>query len=442
MPVQTRADLEHLLRDEVLPNHLPDVEWLLDYLDNDCPHGDPIVLSLGETWSRAPTQLTQLLNAQPQLVHGYQLSMYGLPAFRRTLREYIIRSQRITAQTAFEVAVTWSGTRSMMFDYGRLLRTDHTDQRTPVVIATAPGWDYAGVFEPLGFTMRYLQLQPEQSFAPSLEEYDALIEAVSQNPAERLALVVINAQHNPTGVNWSPQVVRRMVRAAIEAEAAILLDDAYYAVHSPKIEPTSALNILLQELAQASDAQAQQRWLDVRSLGKQFHCNGWALGAVIAHPVTLDRLVNEFRVQHQYNYLGALQQAMSLWLANPASDDFLATLREEYDHKRSVIGALLEQRLNYPRDKFFLGECTSYVLFAIPEVYVAQPDGVRQYLRDCFTHTGVLYSDPWLMPRVGPAQGKLYYARMYLGPELDVLETAIERMARAGLTYDMLSVRS
>ncbi len=437
MTIQTRETIEQLLRDEVLPNHLPDVAWLLTYLDNDCPHGDPIILSLGETWSQAPAQLTHLLSRSSQFVHGYQLSMYGLPAFRRVLRDYMIRSQHLPLHTPFEVAATWSGTRSMMFDYGRLLRAQQTDRRTPVVLVSAPGWDYAGVFEPLGFKMCYLKLRPEAGFYPSVDEYVGLVESIEQDPGQYLALVVINAQHNPTGVNWDQQLVQQLIRTAIHAGAAILLDDAYYAVHSPRIQPTSALKMLLQELADVADSQAQQRWLAVRSLGKQFHCNGWALGAVASHPATLDRLVNEFRVQHQYNYLGVLQQAMARWLSDPASDAFLHTVRESYEQKRALLDVLFQTRLNYPRQAYHLGECTSYLLFAIPEVYTRQPDGVRQYLHDCFIHTGVLFSDPWLLPRVGDTLGGVNYVRMYLGPDLEVLEAAVERMARAGLTYDM-----
>ncbi|MFF0866938.1 hypothetical protein ACFYUV_34615 [Nonomuraea sp. NPDC003560] len=49
-----------------------------------------------------------------------------------------------TAGTGFEVAVTCSGTRNAMFDYGRLILADAPRTASPTVIAPAPGWDYRG----------------------------------------------------------------------------------------------------------------------------------------------------------------------------------------------------------------------------------------------------------------------------------------------------------
>lgn len=51
--LKTRDLLQRLLVDDVLPNHLPDVKYLLKYLSGDSRNTkkvkDPILLTLGET---------------------------------------------------------------------------------------------------------------------------------------------------------------------------------------------------------------------------------------------------------------------------------------------------------------------------------------------------------------------------------------------------------
>lgn len=430
-----RHTLQQLIVDDVLPNHLPDIAWLQQYMEDGCPQGDPIMLSLGETWTKAPRKLTAALLDQPKLVHGYQLSMYGLPALRRTLRQYLIRTHVLPDEHTWEVGVTWTGTRSAMFDYGRYLLQEARGEGAPVVLATAPGWDYAGVFEPLGYRMRYLHLRPETGFQPAWADLAALMNADSRQ--ENLAVLVINAQHNPTGVNWNPVTVRNAIRVAVRLGCGVLIDDAYYAIHDPAVEPTSALRILLEELASQPRSPTRRGWVAVRSLGKQFHCNGWALGAVTADPETLDALVNVYRVQHGYNYNGMLQAAMNVWLQDPGAEQFVQQQREDCQKKRTLVGGFLHEFLRYPRQACHLGECSSYVLFQVPPVYGQKPNGVKAYLRDCFFQTGVLFSDVWPLPRVANMPEGVNYVRMYLAPATAILMEALQRMYAAGLTFDM-----
>ena len=432
---------KRLLQDDILPSKMPDVRLLRSYLQAGCPSGDPICLSFGETWTQAPAELTQEINRPAQESHGYQLSMYGLPELRSVLKRYIIEDHQVPASAVeaqrLEVAVTWSGTRGSMFDLGRYLlaRPPAGDTRAPVVLSTGPSWDYTGVYQPLGFGFRYLSLRPQNGFRPDAAELDGLVTELERSPRERLALTIINAQHNPTAVNWDPDFIRAAIRRTWAAGGTVLLDDAYYRVHVPDCTPTSSLRILLEELEHTPEA--RHRWLMVRSLGKQFHANGWGLGALVGAPDTVDIMVNELRVAHQLMYGGILQEAMARFLASPKSGRFLREQQLAWRDKRACAVRTLESGLCYPSERIHPGTCTSYMLFAVPEVYTGLPLGVQAFRDDVFRATGVLLAPAWPWPWETQVPFPIPYVRMFLGPAEDLIQTALERMVAAGFRYDM-----
>jgi len=443
--------LESLLDDDVLTSRMPDVSSLTRYWKEGCPHGEPICMSFGETWNQIAPGLAAHVTSEPRHVHGYQLSMYGLPVLRRTVRDYLVDDHGLAdvaeAGRDFEVAMTWSGTRSAMFDFGRLLLDrGNFESRVPVVVAAGPSWDYEGVLAPLGYRVRYHALRPEHGFRPSIVEMRALLERIDANPEEQLAMIVVNAQHNPTAVNWDPDFVSAWMRMALDRNAAILVDDAYFAVHDEGVSATSALRLLLRELANRRDPEARGRWLGVRSLGKQFHCNGWGLGAMTADPAILDLLVNRYRLHNGLMYGGVHQHAMAEWLSAPESRQFLQNQQRIYAEKRRFIGEFMKTRLHYPEAAVHLGETTSYIMFEAPKDYATIPEGLDRFRTDCFRDTGVLFAPAWPWPHVShrPASGSgdahaqhhLPYLRMFIGADFDAIRVALGRLADAGIHYD------
>jgi aspartate/methionine/tyrosine aminotransferase len=408
--IAARNPLRQLVADDVRPNRLPDVAWLTEYLAGGARAGEPIMLSLGETWSGTPAPLLTALRDVPADFHGYQISMYGLPLLRRLLKDYVADTQRLPRFALWELAVSWTGTRSAMRDFALGLERG-------TVLIVAPAWDYEGIFGPLGFHAAYVPFNPVERLAPSVAGIRAAAAAVGN-----LAMVVINAQHNPTGANWSPELVGTMIEIAVERKAAILIDDAYYGLCDSTEPVTSALEILLVLLA---GRRCPVPWLAVRSLGKQFRCNGWALGAVIAEPALLDDLVNDVRPQHTFNYGSHLQWAMAQWLQDrQAVDDYLEAQRIETAEKRAAICDPLTARV---RERVIAGPAAPYVLFPVP----ANMD-VTTYLRRAIIECGVILSDAWPLARVGET-ASTGYARLYLGPDLPSLRAARDRLMRAGL---------
>lgn len=408
-----------MLDDDVRPNRLPDVEWLRAYLDGGSPAGEPLLLALGETWEGTPPRLLDALRNVPADTHGYQMSMYGLPLLRRLMKQYVRTSQGLPDDGSWELAVSWTGTRSAMRDFAVHLRGRRCTDESASVLVVAPAWDYAGLMEPLGFRMAYVETSAQDGFLPS----ESSIRRTAADLAD-LALVVVNAQHNPTGHNWRPEVVQALVDQAVDRGAAILVDDAYFGLCPPDAPATSATAILLETLAARG---ADVPWLSVRSFGKQFHCNGWGVGAVLAAPGFLDDLVNELRPQHTYNYGVHLQYAMAQWLADgPAVEEYLSRENATLARKRAAVVQALGAA---GAGRVVAGPAAPYILFEVPEKYA---DAEREYLRRCGLDAGVFLSPSWPVAREAKQSGS-GFARMYLGPELPLLLEAVERLRKAQL---------
>ncbi|MFI1398141.1 pyridoxal phosphate-dependent aminotransferase [Streptomyces sp. NPDC020681] len=442
MPIPFREVISH----PDLPARFPDAEMIERYLGAGSPAGELIYLGLGETWTQvAPGLVSALAGPLPSHSHGYIVSQYGLPRLQRTLRSYIASSHRLPsgleAGRDFEVAVTSGGTRNAMFDFARLLQSEPSlgliaeSGVTPVLISTLPGWSYESVVDALGYRSRYLPLWQDNGYQPSTKEFDELLDSVIADPGQKPAIIAINAQHNPTGVNWRPDTVRHMIRRALEAGAAVLIDDAYYGVHDPGVTPTSALRILLEEL-QGAPPEAHRRWLAVRSLGKQFHCSGWGIGAATAHPDTLDALVNTVLLTRSFATAVPLQEAMADWLEDPAAERYREEKNQEFAAKRAEVSELVRTRLGYPPDAIHVGDCTAFLCVRLPFPAHRGGEHLAEFLEECLNKTGVLMGvDRTIADRSGEGAHEPICFRIYLGPPQEVLTEAVTRLATAGYTY-------
>ncbi|MBP6217768.1 MAG: aminotransferase class I/II-fold pyridoxal phosphate-dependent enzyme [Oligoflexales bacterium] len=441
--------------DESLPVSLPEEILIRKYIDRDCPQGELIYLSFGETWTEAPDELIAL-SKEPvsKSIHGYVLNQYGLPQLQRALRAYLPTDHRLPSDfhlgRDFEIAVASSGTRASMFDFGRMLKDDVFVGKTPVVIASLPGWDYTSIFESLGYKISYLPLRRENNFHPHLSDLEAALSNIEASKGECLAMIAINAQHNPTGVNWSEQFIRTCIQTAIRQKAGILIDDAYYAMHDPHLTPNSALQILAEELKkEPADSVAHKRWIGVRSLGKQFHCNGWGVGSAMAHPETLNRLITYYLNSRTYVYAGLQQLALARWLNTQGSKSYLDMKNKEYEEKRKEVSKLFESVLGYPKDAYFVGECTSYILFQIPDRFVnrllQKPDGSREKMSFSFENdfraeilekSGVLLGSSSLALSDEVYSFNKPHLRIFLGPKKEALREALDRLKATGYSWN------
>ncbi|WP_353940131.1 pyridoxal phosphate-dependent aminotransferase [Streptomyces sp. HUAS MG91] len=403
-----------------LPANPPDADLVRRYTSRGANASSLVYLSLGENWQGPPSGLVRALHkAVPSYAHGYTLSPYGLPLLRETLQEYIVRSHHLSDSECGEtgVAVSQAGTRAAMHDFARLLLRRPVPPDT--VLVPAPGWDYGGVMAPLRYHVVPYPLEVNDGGQPNLPVLRGLL---ARHPR---ALLVLNPQHNPTGVEWTTDTVRDILRAAVSARAPVLLDDAYYAVVLPGRTPTNALGLLAAETRDSDDLP----WLAVRTMGKQFNCNGWGIGALTARPALLAELA-ETAQERTFGTGMPLQAAMAAWLTDPASDAFVAGLRHVCAGHRLHVTARLRADLGYPAEAVQVGTCTSYLRFRVPPGLA--PRGGDETYRRRAAEAGVVVGRGSMIPTAG---GTGTWVRMHLVQHRRTLDLAVDRLLEAGLVW-------
>ncbi|MFD9867537.1 pyridoxal phosphate-dependent aminotransferase [Streptomyces niveus] len=416
-------------------------------------HPPAVRLNLGEAHQAPHPALVGAIQSLPAHAHGYLMTPYGSPVLREVLRRYITTTHRLDGvgelEVDYDVASCAGHTRSVMGDFGRLLIEESDSARRgplrggvralvrgswPIAVTSDPAWDYAGVLGPLGYTMRTFTVRREGQYQPDVTEVAEVL-ARARRATAGPVLLVVNAQHNPSGAQWAPEVVRGMIRAAFATGAAVLVDDAYYGVVDPGVVPTSALAILLDEL-RGTGPSARPRWLAVRSLGKQYACNGWGVGSQTASPDTL-RLLGELLTRRTYPG-GPLEPAMAAWLSSPDSRRFLDHHNERLATKRAEVGRLLADELRYPPHGYFTGQSATYMLIRVPPWVV---DEGLDYRRLVLKRTGVLLGEARMSSPGRPQISQGDHVRLYVGAPEEVVTGALKAMASAGLTWGKSSWR-
>ena len=425
------SPISTLMPTNVSPNRLSEVRWLQDYIDSGQLYGDPIFLSLGESWEDTPPDLLKHLATSPSHAHGYQISNYGYPPLQCQLREFVTAeyslSPRESQRSDWECAVSANGTRAKMADYARLLRDEYAAKRQPVLISLAPSWDYHGVFEAEGYKTHFINLSPLDSFSPNVEEILAGIDLITKD-ASLAPMFALNPQQNPTGVNWTQDTVDRILEELVQRDIPLLLDDAHFSTLNISEEPTKALRTVL-KLAEGTS----YRWLHVRSLGKQFGCNGWGIGVVCGPTKLLESLLSEYSSERHYNINGLAQYAFSRFLLTEDASDYTLRRRKLISQTRQQFCDLLESELGFP--SFFRASCTNFQLFPVPQRYQV-PEGVLEFVKRSVLEAGVLFTSAWPLPYDSSNLARYDFARVYLTPTENAMIDAVDRLKKIGMYYD------
>jgi aspartate/methionine/tyrosine aminotransferase len=457
---QHQSTNSHLDVNENFPTSSAEERIVNQYLKNSSnkPKPSPLYFSFGETWTEAPKKLIEYAAQDyPLYLNGYILNQYGLPQLLSVLRKTIpsehLLPNSFKLGVDFQLAVASQGTRAHMFDFGRLLLDRAKEQgetRTPVVVVPLPGWDYPGVYSSLGFKIRYLPLRRDENFHPLKSDFLEILKEIEVNcESEYLALTVINAQHNPTGVNWSEEYVKFLIEETFSKKGALLIDDAYYKVTDANLKPTSTLkllaNFLKENPSNSTNHIHENSWLSVRSLGKQYFCNGWGLGVVMGSVSTMDKMINRYLDSRAYVYAGQHQWAMSQWVLDPESEKFINEMNDNFREKRKILAKELTENLGYPETAFFIGETTSYALFEIPQWFINrhQEQGHHNhqnaiedaYRKEIFDQTGVLFHMGSYIHTKKSYTFNRPMLRIFLGPKPEALTHAFSRLKEAHFTW-------
>jgi N-succinyldiaminopimelate aminotransferase len=406
------------------------------------PAVPPLPMSIGDPYllgGSLPEGLAEYERLAPPHLAGYSRTPAGLPEARRAIAVATVRSQGLDrADLGVEPGVDFdlhltsgTGTRGIMGDFARLILADHRGP-APVVLCADPTWDYAGVFEPLGLTMAYWPLRAERGWVPDPADALAVLARIDADPGRRLALVVVNTQHNPTGATWPAAVLSALFEAAVARGAGILLDDAYRFVVTDDAEEVSAPAALFEHFAWTGAAEAaRRRWCRVESFGKAFACNDWGIGTVMAHPETL-RGIARNTIQWAFPRGARRQWAMARWIDDSACAAYLAGQRAALGHHRALWAKSLVG-LGWPRELTATGTATPYFLVAVPPGYRDRPDGADAWRRDLLATTGLLFSHASIT--LDGTEARVPFLRAYLGGGEAVVVEAIRRLEDGPVRY-------
>ncbi|CAF1489725.1 unnamed protein product [Didymodactylos carnosus] len=411
------------------------------------PYGPCIYSSKGEHFTEVAPKLKKLVeNIKFDLKYfGYMEYAYGLEEHRQIMKTIILRDHQLTdyintvpIEYHFEVGCFMDSTRLCMYDLGRLIVQECKD-RKPYVLSFEPGWDYAGVYESLNMEVLHLPITHKTEFVPDLNEWTKYLD---KQKVKHLDLVIINTQHNPTGKQWTSDVVNYLIDLALKYHSYLLIDDAYYCVNDPRIPVVNTVKLWLERLKyiQFKD-EMFNRWIQTRPFGKQFNCNAMGVAAVTASPTLMSRLNHIYWDHHYIN--GCLNaEIMCQWLKDHLhdADEFIVENCLELTRKKKIIREFMEKELGYPSNAICTGPSTSYLLFQAPTVYQQDKEKENKSISDItedfsnslFYSTGVMLS------------GKLFshsdvspFVRLHLGSDCDNLEEILRRFKQAGLNYQM-----
>lgn len=382
---------------------------------------DMLYLAYGETWRLAPPKLQALLTQADTMDNGYQLTSWGRPAYREILHKYIFSQHHLPESCDWQVGWSSNGTRAKMFDFGRLIKK--ASSKAPKAIFPLPSWDYQRVFSANGFEICTYELQPDNNFLPNIDDFHSCLRKNCGPGENHDVLVIVNAQHNPTGVNWPTALLRQYLGLALEFQCSILLDDAYFAVDSPA-DPASCALSILHDLTQGLSL--KQPWLMVRSLGKQFACNGWGMGATVCSRETLEKM-GDLAVDHTYGYGGVWQSAMCKWLAMPDSAQFVQEFRSGLVEKKAYVQAFFKEQTSYAAELLYASTCSPYYMLRVPPKFLGEERPNRAFLLDALNNHGVVVAPANMSPSSSGAHRD--WIRLYLGAHMHDVQQACGRLA-------------
>jgi N-succinyldiaminopimelate aminotransferase len=265
-----------------------------------------------------------------------------------------------------------------------------------------------------------LPLKASEEFSPDPEQLEA---ALRDLPATTRALVIVNAQHNPTGINWPESVVSRIVGIVHRYRAALLIDDAYFAMCDDGVIASSAL-MALRRLGESGGGP----YLMTRSLGKQCGCNGFGVGFFVGPRQIVDDIVHRIRPRRVLNAGARYQWGLARWLEDGGAAVHAASLRVRQRRRRSEVQQLLQSELSLDPASIPRSSCTPFALFAVPPTYADCSLPVEQFRIDCAERAGVFFSSLWPSAGATLHRANERHVRLYLLRDEELLRQGLARV--------------
>jgi aspartate/methionine/tyrosine aminotransferase len=439
---------DHLENDsDELRRSSPEQMLYHEYRQAGLPHGPALYAVKGEHWNGVCPQFLEFINNFRLERHhmGYAECGYGIQRHRDFMRQLIVTEHHLTNRKPvpgldIDVGCFPMTTRLAMYDFAKIAirhaREKHPG-RTPVALVPTPAWDYRGIVKDVGFEVTYLPITPENGWQPDLAQWNEIVNELRRQ-GKYIGYVVSNPQHNPTGQQWADEVTEYLLNLAAREDGFLLLDDAYYCVHDPRVPVVNHLKVMLDrfdvnggnnELVRSG---MFDRWMATRPFGKQFSCNTMGVAAITCSPRMLRQLNRESWI-NRYHTNTHNAEIMTQWLATPEAADWTIETGLFYARQKEMVRTRLMETMGWPADGVCVGPSTSYMLVKIPEVYQGSQAGIDKFRDDLFFATGTLVSASLFNQH---QSSRIPFVRVHMGSHPDVLEEFLRRWKAAGLRYD------
>lgn len=442
---------------ENLQNNSPDLrqcspEQILyhEYLEAGLPHGPALYAVKGEHWNGVSPKFLEFVNHFKfrREDMGYAECGYGIQKHRDFMKNLVMIEHHLadltfTPTVSIDVGCFSMTTRMAMYDLAKVA-FKHSKKtfphKKPIALVPTPSWDYRGIFHDVGFEIVYLPIRPENGWLPNLEEWSKIIQKVTAQNDSHIALLVSNPQHNPTGKQWPIKVTQYLLELAAAESSYLLLDDAYYNVHDPRVPVCNHLKAILTLFTanQGNNALVKSgmftRWVATRPFGKQFSCNTMGVAAITTSPILLGQLAHESWI-NRYHCNTHNAELMCAWLATPEAKDWTLEAGLFYTRQKERVSSKLIELMGWPQGSVCIGPSTSYMLFEIPKIYQDPTAGIDKFRNDLFYATGTMICAS-LFNQEAPAP----YVRLHLGSHPDIIEEILRRWQVAGLHYQQKNI--
>lgn len=416
-----------------------------EYVNAGEPHGPALYAVKGEHWNGVSPRFLEFLNnfTFTREMMGYAECGYGIQRHRTFMRNLIVKEHGLEGRKAAEgldidVGCLAMTTRMAMYDLAKIAirhsRQQHPGKK-PVALVPTPSWDYKGIFKDVGFDIVYLPIRPKNGWLPDLNEWSQVVEELRQQGDIHIGIAVSNPQHNPTGMQWPTEVTAYLLRLCAEESGYLLLDDAYYNVHDPRVPVVNTLKAVLNLFDEnggdnpISRSGMFERWMATRPFGKQFSCNTMGVAAITTSPPLLRQLARESWI-NRYHCNTHNAEVMCAWLATEEAAEWTLETGMFYTRQKELVRQKLVDTMGWPRESVCVGPSTSYMLFEVPKVYQTIKNGIDRFRDDLFYATGTLICAS-LFNQAAPAP----YVRLHLGSHYDVIDEFLRRWQLAGLHY-------
>ena len=402
--------MRRLACDTISPGLNPEYGWLAER-----NLSDPVfMLHVADRPEGSPGRLRAALTEQlaADSYDGFGWSQHGLPALRQRLESWIAASEDWPAGCGLRVSVGWTGTGPAMFDLMRLI-ADRSGTGAAVLVPE-PGWSYRQRVLDSGLTPVSYPVSVASSAGPTVDSFAEVVHGC-RTEGRPIGLILLNPQHNPTGANFAPELIRAIDRLAVDHNTFVLVDNAFFDLTATGVAPVSAVPLLARTAERG-------RLCHVRSLSKQFGCNSWSLGAVSASRVLLDEFADRWRGSREDPCGLRMQAAMATWLESADAAMYTAGRRAEI----ASNAALLRERLTAQGLTVIAHGGAPYGLLRLPP-WTTDHLSFRHAL---FRRTGVIAG-------VAAQPGGPGWLKLFLGRDTGLFASATTAIANAaGLWRD------